>query len=237
MTTLEPTALTHLRARRLLARDALARAGTLEFKPVTSAKWVNIESTSNGGIRVQIEHDTIRGVTPEMMRWWFENLGGTTTWNGVDFTGPEITHYHLWHHRDHIAATRLSPKGADTRTFAPSATSRIQEQFSDYNELIDATVVTTRLDEEEFNFEIKRYGLTVGRIVHHYSPESGGLRFYAETEIGIGLDTRLAAVPNLVRPFLYSRHTAEHWIRHNIEETGRSEHVIPVLYRNATGIS
>lgn len=91
--------------RRLLARRALERAGTVSFKPVTSAKWVNVETTRTGMIRVQIEHETIRRVTPEMMRWWFENLSGSTTWNGIDFTGPQISHYHLWHHRDHLAVT------------------------------------------------------------------------------------------------------------------------------------
>lgn len=25
-----------------------------------------------------------------MMKWWFENLAGTTIWNGIDFKGPEI---------------------------------------------------------------------------------------------------------------------------------------------------
>ena len=68
--------LADLRRRRLLARDALERAGTVAFKPVSSAKWVDVEVSRYGGIRVQIEHDTIRGVTPEMMRWWFENLPG-----------------------------------------------------------------------------------------------------------------------------------------------------------------
>jgi hypothetical protein len=30
-----------------------------------------------------------------MLKWWFENLGGKTTWNGIDFTGPETYNYHL----------------------------------------------------------------------------------------------------------------------------------------------
>ncbi|WP_281032469.1 hypothetical protein [Nocardia pneumoniae] len=42
MTDLAADRLADLRARRLLARDALERAGTLAFKPVTSAKWVNV---------------------------------------------------------------------------------------------------------------------------------------------------------------------------------------------------
>ncbi|NLE82687.1 MAG: hypothetical protein GX610_24560 [Rhodococcus sp.] len=220
--------LADLRRRRLLARDALERAGTVAFKPVSSAKWVDVEVSRYGGIRVQIEHDTIRGVTPEMMRWWFENLPGTTTWNGIDFSGPQISHYHLWHHRDHIAFTTRRP-GTDRVTEGTTVT--IDEQFNDYRDRNHATVTTTRLDEEEFTFDIHRGGLRVGRIVHTYGPTRGGLRFYAETTIGF--DAGPLRLGNVVRPLFYSTNTADHWIRHNIEETGRSEQVIPALYAHA----
>lgn len=219
---------TDLRARRLQARDALVRAGHPQFKPVSSAKWVNVEMLRKGRIKVSIEHDTIKGVTPHMMRWWFENLGSTTTWNGVDFTGPEVSHYHLWHHRDHIAVTPLS--GAGNKGFAVGELSRIDEQFNDFNDRIHAKVRTTRLDDEEFCFNIMFGNIRAGEIVHRYGPEDGGLRFYAETTIG----AEGAAIPaNLIRPLMYSRRSAVNWIRHNIEETGRSEDVIPILYENA----
>ncbi|KQU07082.1 hypothetical protein ASG56_05890 [Rhodococcus sp. Leaf7] len=233
-----------LRRGRLLARSALHRAQRLPFKPVSSAKWVDV-SSSNGMVRVQIEHDTIRGVTPEMMRWWFEHLADSTTWNGVDFSGPAVSHYHLWHHRDHIAVTPLdrgapvdcdeSDLGASTVStgFAVGARTRIDERFNDYRDRISATVVTTDLDDAEFTFEIRMLGRTVGHVLHRYSPERGGLRFYAETVIG--LPTRAGRLANLVRPLMYSARTADHWIRHNIEETGRSEDVIPVLHAHHTG--
>ncbi|WP_161927203.1 hypothetical protein [Gordonia crocea] len=219
-----------MRHDRLQAREALERAGTLAFKPVSSAKWVDVEFTRSGLIRVRIEHDTIAGVTPEMMRWWFENLAGTTTWNGVDFTGPEVSHYHLWHHRDHIAVTP-APVATPAAKIGTDTTFTIDEQFNDYRERIHATVTTTRLDEEEFTFDIHKAGVRVGRIVHLYGPTTGGLRFYAETTIGFESGPWRAV--NAVRPLFYSARTADHWIRHNIEETGRSEDVIPHMYARA----
>ncbi|WP_040785539.1 hypothetical protein [Nocardia pneumoniae] len=184
-------------------------------------------------MRVQIEHDTIRGVTPEMMRWWFENLAATTTWNGIDFTGPRISHYHLWHHRDHISVTPLSSgsAGGTNNGFAVGSSSRIDEQFNDFHDRIHATVLTTRLDDEEFNFDLRALGRTVGHITHRYHQERTGLRFYAETVIGI--DSGPQRILNLARPWAYSTRTAENWIRHNIEETGRSEHIIPILHQRA----
>lgn len=65
----------HVQRARLLARNALRCAGQLEFKPVPSAKWVDIERSWTGKLNVRIEHNTLRNCTPEMLRWWFQNLG------------------------------------------------------------------------------------------------------------------------------------------------------------------
>lgn len=222
-----------LRHRRELARQVLQLAGATAFKPESSAKWVDVRRDWRGRVRVQIEHDTVRGCTPAMIRWWFENLGRKTTWDGEGFNGPEIAFYHLWHYRDHVAVTPLS--GSRTG-FAVGGRTRIQEQFNDHHERICVDVVTDRLDDEEFTFTVRLLGLKACRIVHLYSPEPGGSRFYAETEVGLDLPVIGWALNWLVLPFVYSTTTAEHWIRHNIEETGASEGVIPPLYRQYAGI-
>jgi len=66
--------------------------------------------------------------------------------------------------------------------------------------------------------------------VHLYSPVSDGISFYAETEIGVKIPVIGWIFNWILRPWLYSRKTAENWVKHNIEETGRSEDVIPPLY-------
>jgi len=56
-----------------------------------------------------------------MLKWWFKNLAGTTTWYGKDFSGPEILNYQLWHHRDHIRVTPVTdaPDGTKNIGTAP----------------------------------------------------------------------------------------------------------------------
>lgn len=227
-----------LRRQRLLARAALQRAGTLDFKRESSAKWTNISVDRRGVLRVQIQHDDIAGVTPEMMRWWFENIAGTTTWNGENFDGPEIPVYHLWHHRDHIAVTPLTdaPDGTKNLGFAVGARSRIDEQFNDYRERIHAVMETTVLDEAEFTFTIVGPGgRSGGQIIHRYEAVPGGLSFYAETIVDVEAPVAfLGPVLNRTfRPRVFSKATAEHWIRHNIQETGRSQDILPTLYEAA----
>lgn len=68
----------------LAARNALETAGRLPFKERSSAKWADISRFWDGTVLVQIEHDNVKDVTPEMIRWWFENLARTTNWNGSD---------------------------------------------------------------------------------------------------------------------------------------------------------
>lgn len=224
-----------LRRQRLAARAALAAAGRLPFKPVSSAKWVNVTTGRRGGIVVQIEHDDIAGVTPPMLKWWFENLAGTTTWNGTDFSGPEVLNYHLWHHRDHIRITPISDAhdGTANTGFRVGARSRIDEQFNDYKDRIHQVMLTRSLDESEFTFDILMGDTAVGHIVHRYAPIPGGVSFYAETAIDLPVPVVGPLLNRLARPFTFSRTTAEHWIRHNIEETGRTQDILPILYAAA----
>lgn len=225
-----------LRERRLKARRALEKMNRLPFKPETSAKWASISRKWNGRITVQIEHDTIKNVTPEMIKWWFEHLSETTTWNGTDFSGPEISYYHLWHHRDHIAVTPLTngKNGEVNHGFLEGCDSKIEERFNEIHFHVHTRMHTTVLNENEFTFLIKFCGLTFGHITHLYSSEENGLRFYAETEMGCDIPVIGWLINWLILPFVYNKKTGEHWIKHNIEETGRTEDVLPILYNQAT---
>lgn len=225
-----------LRQQRLLARQALERAGKLAFKRESSAKWTNVSVDRRGVLLVQIDHDNLAGVTPEMLRWWFENLAGTTTWNGQDFTGPEILNYHLWHHRDHIRVTPLTnaPDGTINNGFRVGARSRIDEQFNDYRDRIHQTMLTTVLDESEFSFTILGPGdRPAGRITHRYAPVPGGVSFYAETAVNFDVPLVGPLLNRVAGPRVFSRATADHWIRHNIQETGRTQDILPTLFQAA----
>ncbi|MDO4198740.1 MAG: hypothetical protein Q4D13_07110 [Erysipelotrichaceae bacterium] len=223
-----------LRTMRLHARSTLKKAGTLEFKPVTSAKWTDISRGWDGRVLVQIEHDDVKNCTPEMICWWFHHLSETTTWNGKDFSGPEVTFNHLWHHRDHEYVIPLTnaADGTINHGFLEGCDSKIQERFNEYHFHVDTVMHTTKLDASEFTFDIMFAGLKAGHITHLYEAVDGGSSFYAETQIGFDFPVLGWLFNWLILPFIYNKKTAEHWVRHNIEETGRTEDILPILYRN-----
>lgn len=224
--------LTKNRKKRLQARRALQRAGHVEFKPDSSAKWVNITRSWKGKVLVQIEHDNVKNCTPEMILWWFENLARTTTWNGEDFTGPEVTLYHLWHHRDHNSVTPVTdaPNGEKNHGFLEGAISIIDERFNEVHFHVKNKMLVKVLNEWEFSFDVKMNGIKFGRLAHYYSPAEDGSNFFAETEIGFDMPVIGWIFNWLVLPFIYNKQTAWYWVRHNIEETGCTEDVLPVLY-------
>jgi len=223
-----------LKAAKLNARNAIIKSGSKEFKTQGSAKWTDITMKSDGHILVQIEHDDIKGVTGEMIKWWFENLAGYTTWNGVDFSGPEVALYHLWHHRDHVAVTPLSnaPDGTINHGFREGADSRIEERFNEVHHHVYDHMHTITLTDREFTFNIMQGNKVAGHISHIYEPVEEGLSFYAETEVGMYGGFAATLFNKLVLPHIYTTTDAEHWIYHNIEETGRTEDVLPVLFAN-----
>jgi hypothetical protein len=85
---------------------------------------------------------------------------------------------------------------------------------------VHQTMLTTRLDEDESAFDIRAGGRTAGRIINRYHEEDGGVRFYAETQVGIDSPAIGTVCSHTVRPFRYRKTSGEHWIRHSIEETG-----------------
>lgn len=221
-----------LRADRLRARDALENAGKLDFKRYSSAKWADYVKDENGCLYARVQHDDVKGVTPEMVKWFFEHLGCCTNWNGKDFNGPQVSLYHLWHHRDHVAVTPLTNNG-DKQNFGflEGAQSRIHELTNEVNDVVYYEMETVKLDEHEFTFNVMKSGKPTGHVKHVYEPtkDGKGVTFFVETKVG--MDNNKLFNKTVV-PKLYNKDSGMQWIAHNIQETGRLEDVVPTLYAN-----
>lgn len=144
-----------LRKQRMLARDALVHAGKLEFKRYSSAKWADFIEESDGSRVAMVQHDDVEECTPEMIQWFFEHLACCITWNGIDFSGPKVSVYHLWHHRDHVTVTPMTDAGEKKNLgFLLNAETRIHELTNEINKVIYYRMKTICLDTHEFTFQI-----------------------------------------------------------------------------------
>jgi hypothetical protein len=69
--------------------------------------------------------------------------------------------------------------------------------------------------------------------LHKYAPVPGGVSFDAETMIDFHTSIIGPLSTRLVGPLLFSKTMANHRITHNVEETGRTQDILPTLYAAA----
>ena len=203
------------------------------FGPMKSADSARhgAERLPGGRLRAWIEHDAMKGVTPEMLRWWFENIDGWTRYNGRDFTGPSVPVYRYWHPFDHIAVRwrrRVYVRGR----LGPGSVIEIHEDIGGKHP-VRARARVTRFDDEAFNFDLLLGGLIrVGSLDHLYAEVEGGSSFYTEARIGVNVPV-IGPLLNWVIRRQFTEELLRDWIVHNIEESGETEKFVPALFEQA----
>lgn len=188
------------------------------------------ETLADGRRSYWIEHDTVRGVTPRMLAWWFAHLEGD-----VVIGGRRVDRYRAWHPYDHVHASYAwrRPDG----TVGPGAAIRLRE-FLNGNPCHAVTTVSTieKLDEQGFIHNPRLHGIPgLVRMEYRFERVDGGTRYVNRLLIGGTHGWRRAVTPLLCR-FGFPEARGRAWLRHNIEEVGQLEHFLPQLYRRETGL-
>lgn len=200
------------------------------LKPVDSAD-TGVERLPDGRTKYWIRHDTVRGVTPRMLDWWFRNLEGT-----VEFGGRRYNRYRFWHPGDHVHASYHSrlPDG----TVGSGASIRLIEVLGrDPRFLVDTVTHIERLDEGGYVHNPEVHGRTgLARMEYTFEPRPDGTLY--ENCLIIGADAFwYPVVRPLVTGFLFTEAQGRAWLRHNVEEVGMFENFLPRLYAEETGRS
>ena len=193
------------------------------LKPLGSARTA-FDRAPNGQLVLTIAHDLVRGVTPAMLVWWFEHLGEPMT-----HAGRTYPRYLLWHPRDHIhwALARRAPGGGTGQ----GARFRIVEAFdADPAHYVDSVEVVERLDEGGLSLARRLLGREVFRLEHRFTPTDGGTLYRSRMVVGVDAGWAGRWFNDHVRPRLLSDAAARAWLRHNVEEVGLLEHLLPPLY-------
>jgi hypothetical protein len=171
--------------------------------------------------RVTIVHRPLAGVTPAMLLDWFTHLGGT-----LRYGGAVIDRYLAWHPLDHIRweLARPAPGGGA----ADGARFRIVERFAGRPEYhVDVVDRVEKLDETGIRLVQRFAGAVIFQLEHTWSPGSEGAHYVSVLDVGAR--SRLLAPLNLALTRRFPDHMLRAWVRHNIEEVGQLEHLLPAL--------
>lgn len=191
-------------------------------KPVDSAR-TRISVLDDGRLHLEIWHELVRGVTPEMLLWWFRNLEGD-----MPYAGGVYPRYRVWHPRDHVAVS-YGKRTADG-TVGPGAELHIREAFGRRPDfLVDARSAITKLDLDGFEHHPRLHGVPIAVMRYRFQRARQGS--YYTNSLTVGFPGRFTRVLNgLIRRFVFGEERGQAWIRHNVEEVGNFECFLPALF-------
>jgi len=179
----------------------------------------------DGRIKYWIRHETLKGIHPKMLVWWFQHLEGD-----IEYEGNVYNRYHVWHPEDHVHLSyeKRKPDGS----VGPGAELRIVEYLGRQKSyLVNVVSSIEKLDEEGFIHNPRLDGiLPIARMEYSFKETENGTRYENCLLVGWkGFSFKL------LRPFFeflfFDKKHGFAWIKHNIEEVGQFERFLPDLYR------
>lgn len=208
------------------------------LKPVSSAK-TRLNRLSDGRLELTIKHDVIRGVTREMLAWWFCHIDGT-----MDYMGQTVPRYRVWHPRDHIFYQDVT-KAADGTGSAGTLRHIVEAFGRNPNYLVNVVDRVVKLDETGILLSTERAGMTLGSfqspiiplgievvtLQHDFIAVPTGTRY--ESRMLAGRDTLFGhlLLNRYLLPWLVIDDAmGQAWLQHNVEEVGNFERFLPPLY-------
>lgn len=199
------------------------------LKPIESANTC-LTYDRFGRMVMHIEHDILKGLTPRMVAWWFGHIGGD-----VVVGGRRLNRYLAWHPRDHIH-WELARPGADGGA-SVGAQFRIVEAFGGNSAYyVDVIDTVTRLDETGFTGVTYKFGHEVARLNHDFSAISTGTRYVSTLTVGSALPGVARMLNVALHRTVFTEAMGRAWLKHNIEEVGLLEHIVPLVHPGAEGM-
>lgn len=186
---------------------------------------VDVQHLANHRVRLTIDHEPLEGLTPDDVLWWFRNIGGT-----MPYAGGQHPRYRVWHPLDHVhwELERPAPDG----TVGEGARFRIVEAFGrDTTMWVDTVDTVEKLDRTGIRLSLRLAGVQVFQLEHTWSQGRG--RTHYVSVLDLGARSRLFRPVNvLLRRRVFTEPMERAWIRHNVEEVGLLEHLVPALRRS-----
>lgn len=185
---------------------------------------VSITEFPHRRLRLTIDHEPLRGVTPEMLLWWFRHIG-----HQMEYAGASRPRYRVWHPLDHIhwELERTAPDG----TVGEGARFRIVEAMGrDERYYIDSVDRVEKLDLTGIRLVLRIAGAQFFQLEHTWSRAEGATHYTSVMDLG-GRWALGAPINAYLRAKVFVPGMERAWLQHNIEEVGYFEQFLPELYR------
>ncbi|MEL6368000.1 MAG: hypothetical protein AAFQ16_08595 [Pseudomonadota bacterium] len=210
------------------------------LKPIESA-YFQIHQRANGQFCVVLNHPLVRGVTTEMLQWWFLNFTRLRVrLRDVEgYQGQSAPGYLLWHPSDHLGASLSGSLGPDG-TAKAGATIEIQEamQYLKYGWKYPVNnklkVFYCGPDGWAMGKQLPALGPVMMLRIHFKDVADGdehfGAHYHYEIVIGVSADNAIGRSINKRITSHFSPEFFEAWQTHNVIEVGTFENFLPALF-------
>jgi DAPG hydrolase PhiG domain len=178
----------------------------------------------DGQTIITIRHAPLRGVTPEMLGWWYRHVPGM-----MPYAGRTHPRYLVWHPLDHISYQLTKP--GRTGGVSPGAHLHITEALHrDPDNLLDIRVAVEEIDEGRAAVARQVLGTSVVRLENEFTAARTGAAYV--TRMTIGDDTALGWVllNRIAHRRAFPPQRIQPWVRHHVEEIGNLENLLPDLF-------
>jgi len=189
----------------------------------------NHERLPDGRRELCIRHQVLRGITRQMLAWWFQNFDRPCEFQGVRYEQM----YLLWHPYDHHSVRMTRDEHGRVAT---GQTIHMREAFGgDMRFAVDRRVTVDRCDDTGVGLHVKRAGRPAFVLEHDFRDVAGGVQYDSRMLLGHEGGVARLIANYIVLPREFSAANADAWLRHNIEEVGCFEHMLPELYSARQG--
>ncbi len=210
------------------------------LKPTGSTHF-HLDRRENGQFTVVLSHSLLRGVTAEMIHWWFLHFANLRVLldDVPGYAGQEVPAYLLWHPSDHESAHLLGDLGPGGVARA-GAQIRIKEamQYEKYGLRfpVDQALDIFYCADDGWAMgkslpligKVMCLGISFRDVVEN--GEHLGVHYHYEVVVGASGNNPLVRALNGRITGRYPPEFFEAWHLHNSIEVGTFENFLPALY-------
>jgi hypothetical protein len=192
--------------------------------PKVSEATYETKITEDGKLSIELHHPFLKGVTPEMLAWWYRNLASEK----AVIEGKEYTFYHLFHLSEHGQTRVIKPASDGSEGMGVGAVVYRQEWFGSYLSKGQGRVES--FDDTGYVVTPVMGPLTFGRMEHRFVAKDGGTEYTVKTLLGSDAPVIGRILSFYIRTKQFPPEVVTEWIRHQVEEVGSLAHFLPKLY-------